>query len=348
MVGVEYAQMKETRRKFLCDLFVLVGGTAIFGLFGGENRRVGPDSVFKIDFDEKRELSFNEAAQIALRLNRLSEQLPPYRQEISLAWLESLMARFMPVLVDVGVISQPVFPVLEVVHFSDRFVWTNVRARTENCGPVLEITDRLFDPTDPWSRQPGRAMAMIAHEIIHPQQGTGICRAAALGGETLIVESSANIASMEVMAACFFQDYPEAIFGLMSRLGESALASALILAAIERNGDGGKSLIADLKIDDDRAGQLIEDFETALASVNAGRGGHGRIDFSVAVKKLVLPLLVEAVRENKGQVSGLLLSPVGGYKLPKTENIVEESKDIAIPHLIGFLRNVEVVVGLGA
>ncbi|OGD71235.1 hypothetical protein A3A84_04090 [Candidatus Collierbacteria bacterium RIFCSPLOWO2_01_FULL_50_23] len=176
--------MRETRRGFLKK--TVVWGTVLFlgGLLSGDSGRAAPaDGTFGARFDRDPSLSFAEAEQIATRINGLYGKLPPYNQEITLAWLNSLVGRFVPIMGQVGVIREPVYPSIGVVHFSEQYDFENVRARTKDCSSDLEISDRLFDPNDPWSAEVARAMAMMIHEMVHPQQGAKLCNEA---GRSLI------------------------------------------------------------------------------------------------------------------------------------------------------------------
>lgn len=316
------------------------------GLIKGEaDLAGGVDRIWRTEFDEDKSMSFAEAEMIALRVGRLYEKLPPYEQGISLAWLNSLVERFVPVLATIGVIRRPVYPTIKVVHFTEAYDWKNARARTENCSPVLEFSDRLFDPADPWSRQPARAMAGVAHEIIHPQQGEKLCKTASFVGNDLLAESSADIASLEAQAYAYYHGFPEAAFGFLARLRESSLAAALVLAAMEGRATEGGSLIDRLALDNLERESLAEDFKLARMIVKASRGGHGRGgDQGEMNKNRTLSLLVHGIRENQGQLTGLLLSPIGGYKEPADENVERNPRPFRLSYTSQFIANTEAIV----
>lgn len=182
------------------------------------------DPIFKIEFDDKERVSFDEAAALAIRFDRALDRLPIPEFANTQQELTEFALELVPQFEYEGVVSKATFPEeVEFTYFPDAGSANHVLGRSD-CSTFAHLNLRMAFETSTWGDT--EVLYTIAHELAHVQQGTAVCLSVA----DWLVENSAQIASMEVMCGLANQGNPIYLWAAVNELRGMFLSSALGLA----------------------------------------------------------------------------------------------------------------------
>lgn len=291
-------ERKLSRREFVTATGLGLVGIAL-ALLGD---RTGWDPVFKIEFDKDNEsLSFDEAATLAIRLDRAVDALPDIVPNATPAGLYRYAAEILPQFEYEGIVPRTAVPdeVAFALFLTDPQSHNHVLGRSD-CENWAVLNARMGNPISSWYQDD--IVAVLTHELAHVAQGKSICRVEDRG----LVENSAQIAAVEVMAGLGLAGNAEFLGAAVEELRGMAISTAYGLALQE-----GK----------------LDDFIKLRSRVSPGAASMARFERSrrrwaddpdqlaiILDRYSIQPLnmIVRAIRENGAEITGLAFPAVFG------------------------------------
>lgn len=171
------------------------------------------------------ELTFDQVASLAIRLNRISNKLREHplgiepSQKVMEEWIDEIVPQF------AAMTDKPVLPTdFKFENFTDPFKYGHVLGYS-TCGDEMRVNARMDNPLSTWYESE-YFWGTITHETAHEEQGETLCRVG-LGEQ---VESSAQVAMLEVTAALAISGNKIAIHSFVTELFDIATSAAWAMA----------------------------------------------------------------------------------------------------------------------
>ncbi len=189
-----------SRREFLRLAALSLGGLLLAGDRGPQflvPKRFDPDLLIELD-DNDLEVSFEEAAQLALLLGKAGKDLkldrwrPPLNDVIYEAWIIEVLLQMQADKI-IDTVTLPVRP-----YFFDPLEETDplYKIGTSDCLTTAQLSNRLVNPLSPWYNSPDWPGSAV-HENIHRTLQHDLCGY----GASEQVENAANVLMLTVLAA---------------------------------------------------------------------------------------------------------------------------------------------------
>ena len=226
-----------SRRKFLTVMGGVMGGAAIGTaapqvVEGGKQivkaienmEQTQYDPNFGIEMDGKVGLSFKEAARLAKRFDTLYDKLPKPKIPTGVYGLREMALEIIPQFSYEEITPKSQWPdAVDYVIFNDGASANHVLGRSD-CRNFAILNGRLNLNVSTWSKD--EIPFTLAHELAHVAQTKQICDQ----NRDEDIESSAQIAALEVTSGLANQGNPLWLWATIGELRGMALSSAYGLA----------------------------------------------------------------------------------------------------------------------
>ncbi len=198
------------------------------------------DAFWRIEEDTDNEhISYDEAAQLAVRFNNAFNRLPPYHPLVTKDMLSLWAMELIPFYPYEGAVDKAVVPkIIDLFWFSQEpDAHTHVLGRSD-CDTFILLNVRLSDPFSTWSDSSVEFLFTEAHELAHTTQGTTICSIA--NNDPLVdekihqIEWTAQIVAFENVSALADDGNVYALYALADEL-RGVAGSVARAAAIREN-----------------------------------------------------------------------------------------------------------------
>lgn len=181
------------------------------------------DPVFGIYVNADDRLDFDEAAALALRLDRLAQQIEKtgWEPEANEATFNAWVYELLPMYSYEGAVGRTNIPdQVMPVRWIEGMSHNHIGGRSD-CNKTAAINYRYFNPTSHWY-QDKTWIATLAHELAHTQQLVSTC--AVYDSER--IENTAQIVAWEVLAGLANAGNRDAAYTLIFELRNTAMRAA--------------------------------------------------------------------------------------------------------------------------
>ena len=239
------------------------------------------------------------AAELALRLDGLLDQVEEPKVEITQATIAAWTVEILPYFEYEGITSASVTPdSVKLTLFPSAMENFHVLGQAFcdvfGGGPV-DLNGRVANPTSAWYDKPF-VLATLVHELGHIQGG-GLC-----SGSSAELESTTQLVALEVLAAMANGGNELALYALLDELRDMAMGAAHYEAIANGNLDGYRALV----------GQVFDaPDEQARAAKSARRWSSDPATLrEILYKYSWIPVDKILDGLEKGQIPDLKLAPV--------------------------------------
>lgn len=207
------------------DFLRIAGLTAAGTVLGGVSE---VDPYFGIVLDKEAGLGYRESLDLAFRLDRVYDLLPEWKPETTRKDFENWVRELAPMFEYNGIVDHAIIPsAMEFTDFTDGQKHNHVLGQS-NCADLIRINARVTNPHSSWYQSEDFPFT-VAHELAHVQQ-----QESCVSSSSEKIESSAQVAALEVMCSLANGGNTEAIRAVIGELRDMAMTTAYGWA-IERN-----------------------------------------------------------------------------------------------------------------
>lgn len=323
--------MKELSRRDFLRAGVIASGALALGKLGAKAGETSKDATFHIEFDDKKGLSFDEAADLALYLDSLADKLPPPNLDVSKQGMFNLMVEIVPTFQKEGATDQAVFPAnFGVFMAQDGMEHDHILGRS-NCVDTAIINYRFFNPVSALYKDV-KLVSTNIHELEHVNQGPEVCATK----PTALVENTAQIVTWEIEAAQVTKGNVQFIYPLLDELRDVSANAAYAIALREGKPEKFNQLNEKLYKNPLEKARLEKSQRTW--KTNPEKLKYILEEYS----ENPLNLVVNAIRSNHNMINGLALPEAqvkfGVFVYPPQE------RTFVVDDLAAFLKDSEKIV----
>lgn len=293
------------------------------------------DPVLKVRHRE--EVDMDELMDMGRRLDRLTDRIAQsgWRPEVSEQSLEGWVREMVPMYMAEGAAEKVIYPeTVEFVDFDEADLHTRVLARHYCVERRIVVNGRMRNEWSSWFESQ-RYTATIAHELAHLQQKENSCKLL----DVRLIETTAEIVAMEVLAALANDGNREAGFALIHEMAVMVLGAGLYQSIVEGRRE---------EYDEFRE-SLGGELERAVYERYVRTREDDFLEFMLMLEGYRLgPYLAitEAIREDEERIYGLALDLNEVWVYDYTRGLTERRvRYFKIDDLAQFLARMEAKVG---
>ncbi len=326
----------------ITTLLVVLGAGAfvavrVVGQEIGENIVLEKHPILHVEFDGKWELGYTEAAELTLYFDALYDRMgdSPYPAP-SEAQLVDLAYEVLPIFNYEGFVL-PQFPLdLDLYPYQSGGEHIHIAGQSDCAGFVLNY--RFGNPYSSWFGE-GSWVSTAIHEMVHVQQGP-LCGSI----DNLYIEMSAEVITIEVMAALVNYGNRNMTYALVRELRGMAASAAYGLALQEENLEQYVAL---------RNRIVQEDTGRSDSFKNAGwdksrrhwEENPERLEFILQAYSIFpLEQIVQSILYIDGTIDGLIMPPGFVIEYPNSPDVYVPGPSLVLDDLMYFLEHADEIV----
>ncbi len=328
---------------YLVATLLVVLGAGVFTGASVVRQEIGESIIFEkhpilhVQFDGNWKLSYEEAAELALYFDALYDRLgdSPYPAP-SEAQLVNLAYEVLPIFNYEGFVL-PQFPSdLDLYPYQSGSNHIHIAGQSNCSGFVLNY--RFGNPYSSWYNE-GSWVAVAIHEMVHVQQGS-LCGSI----NNLYLEMSAEVISIEVMAALVNYGNRDMTYALVRELRGMAASAAYGLALNEGDLEKYVTLRERLMRGDDGR---PDSFKNAGwdKSRRHWEENPERLEFILQAYSIFpLEKIVQSILYIDGAYDGLIMPPGFVIEYPNSPDVYVPGPPLILDDLMYFLEHADELV----